>query len=103
MPVRLEVVEVEGKGLGVIAAQDIQRHEFVCEYKYNLSYPRHDKTKWEAEYSTNGEGCYIIKAQLPSGKWYCLFCTISFAYEIVVCRWVQSYLLTDLFIRTSLC
>ena len=48
----IHVTEVPGKGLGVVAGEDIEKNLFVCEYKYNLSYPRKEKAKWEQEYVT---------------------------------------------------
>ena len=74
----LDVVEVEGKGLGVVAGENIDKHSFVCEYKYNLTYPRNQRDKWEEEYKINGEECYIIDAQLPTGKWVCFDATRNF-------------------------
>jgi hypothetical protein len=45
------VTEVEGKDLGVVAGEQIQKGDFVCEYKYNLSYDRKERVAWEEEYS----------------------------------------------------
>ncbi len=69
---QLEVVEVEGKGLGVVAGEKILKHQFVCEYKYSLSYGREERASHEQEYAINEEGCYVLEVQLPTGKWLCL-------------------------------
>jgi histone-lysine N-methyltransferase SETD2 len=74
----LDVVEIEGKGLGVVAGENIRKGEFVLEYKYNLSYPRKDRAAWEEEYQLNGEGSYVLDVQLPTGKWLCLDATRNF-------------------------
>ncbi len=77
-PKLLEVVEVEGKGLGVVAGESIPKNEFVCEYKYSLSYGREERTSHENEYIMNEEGCYILEVHLPTGKWLCLDATRNF-------------------------
>ncbi len=69
---QLEVVEVEGTGLGVVAGENILKHQFVCEYKYSLSYGREERASHEQEYAINEEGCYVLEVQLPTGKWLCL-------------------------------
>ena len=71
----LEVDEIDGKGYGVLAKEYITCNEYVCEYKYNLSYPRSEREKWEQEYAINDEGCYILEVQLPTGKWLCMDAT----------------------------
>lgn len=71
----VDVIDIPPKGRGVVAAEGILKGEFVLEYKYDLSYPRQERRVWEEEYTINGEGSYILEAQLPDGKWVCFDAT----------------------------
>lgn len=65
------------KGRGVIAGEDINLGDFVCEYKYSTSYPAQRKPVMDEAYDTNGEGSYILEVQIPGGKWICLDATVN--------------------------
>ena len=71
-------VDVEGKGLGVITLEKIKKDEFIVEYKFSHSYSREERESHEEEYRINNEGCYILEAKLPTGKWLCLDATKNF-------------------------
>lgn len=59
-----EIVEVEGKGRGVICKEDVRRKQYLCEYKTARTYPPKLLAKYESEYNQNDEGSYIL--QCPS-------------------------------------
>ena len=75
VPKQLELIETKDKGRGVITLEDIQNGDYVLEYKYSESYSRAERVAKEKEYAMNDEGCYILEAQLPEGKWICLDAT----------------------------
>lgn len=60
---------------GVAADENISKGSFVLEYKYDKSYPKSEKEEHLKEYESNGEGNYILEAQLPNNKWICLDAT----------------------------
>ena len=73
---KLFIKEIEGKGRGVIADEDIPEGKFVCEYAtYLPPYPRSEKAAKEAEYSYNNEGSYILESQDKEGRWLCFDAT----------------------------
>lgn len=75
-PKALDLIETEDKGRSVIAIEKIEAGEYVLEYKYLESYSKKERASKEAEYSVNGEGCYILEAQLPKNQgWICLDAT----------------------------
>lgn len=59
-----ELVEIEGKGRGVVCQQDIGSKQFLCEYKTARTYHPRLLAKYEDEYEHNAEGSYIL--QCPS-------------------------------------
>ncbi len=56
----LAFCEHELKGRGVVAAENIESGDFVCEYKYSCSYPAKDKPARDEAYDLNGEGSYTL-------------------------------------------
>lgn len=74
---KLEVVELPGKGRGVVAGEALASGVFICEYKTHAIYPRTQKQQHEEEYICNGEGCYIVEAQTSRG-WMCFDATRRF-------------------------
>ena len=68
----LNIVDIEGKGRGVVATRPIFKKEYVTEYKIYAQYPFCEKPQYLAEYEDNDEGCFILDAQLSSGQWMCL-------------------------------
>ena len=71
----LQVVEVEGKGRGVVAQERIPTGAFVCEYEVAVTCPKKDRPVHEEE---NGEGCYVLD-MLTRDSWMCLDATRSFS------------------------
>ena len=55
-----EVVEVEGKGRGVVCRCDIPSNTYLCEYKTACTYHPWLLPKYEQEYSLNEEGSYTL-------------------------------------------
>lgn len=70
----LEVFEVEGKGRGVRALENIKMGDFVTEYKYGKKYLKKERQKFEEEYKMNEEGCYTLEAKID-GRNYCFDAT----------------------------
>lgn len=54
-----------------MATEEIQAGDFVLEYKHSTSYPRKERLVRDDEYEVNGEGCFILEAQIAGGKWMC--------------------------------
>ncbi len=50
----LEIIQIEGKGRGVISTEAIYSGQYVTEYKYYAQYPLSDKSKYLEEYEANG-------------------------------------------------
>ena len=72
----LELIETNERGEGVITNEDIEKGEFVVEYKYNEAYSQKQWKARQDEYAMNNEGCYVLEAQLPMDKgWICLDAT----------------------------
>ena len=66
----LEVVEVEGKGRGVIPTRPFVEGEFVCEYAGELI-PEEEAVLREEEYlKDTSVGCYMFFFQHKSNKWW---------------------------------
>ncbi len=59
----------------MVADEKIQKGSFVVEYKYEKTFPLSERAKHQEEYEINGEGYYILQAQLPGNKWICLDAT----------------------------
>ncbi len=60
------------KGRGVMADEDIQKGDFVVDYKYSKSYPRSSRQSLDEDYSFNGEGeelSYNYGAQPDPPEW----------------------------------
>ena len=72
-PPKMKVVEMPGKGRGVVGAEHIKEGSYVLEYKAEV-YPRKERAAREREYSANGEGCYILDTLTRDG-WVCLDAT----------------------------
>ena len=60
------VDRIEGKGCGLVLEEPVKKGSFFVEY-YVTVYPRREQAAREREYSSNGEGCYIIDVQTPDG------------------------------------
>lgn len=73
----LAFCDTQHKGRGVLADENIQANDFVCEYKYACSYPLKAKQKIDEEYELNGEGCYVLEVQVTGGKVICLDATAN--------------------------
>lgn len=58
----LEVKDIYGKGRGVFATETICKGDFICEYRTKRVYHPTLKPKYEKEYQTNNEGCYLLEA-----------------------------------------
>lgn len=58
--------------------ETLKVNDFVCEYKCNMRYERCKWKQKEEEYKVNGEGCYVVQAMLPNGKWMCFDATRNF-------------------------
>ena len=71
----IDIVDIQGKGRGVVATRPIFKDEYVTEYKTYAQYPSSEKPWYLAEYEDNEEGCFILDAQLPNGQWMCLDAT----------------------------
>ncbi len=72
----MEFICTEDKGRGVAAGENIEKQEYIVEYKYNESYPLKERKEREEEYIVNGEGCFILEVQLPNDRgWMCLDAT----------------------------
>ena len=65
-----------GKGRGVRAEEDIERGEYVCEFKYSKCFPTSERRKMEADYEANGKSSYILELVADSKK-LCLDATIN--------------------------
>lgn len=69
-------IDTKEKGRGIAVQEKVAAGEYICEYKYNTSYPLKEKSCHDAEYDTNDEGCYTMEVQLPDNKgWLCLDAT----------------------------
>lgn len=69
----MEFIDQAHKGRGVIACESIAKGDFICEYKYDESYPKREKKTHDEEYAINEEGCFTLECQLPYGLgWICL-------------------------------
>ena len=77
-PYLMEVVEVHGKGRGVIVKDSVRMGAYVCEYEADSVFPRKQRASREEEYARNEEGCYIIDVHTRDG-WVCLDATRSFS------------------------
>ena len=71
------VVEVAGKGRGVLLCEAVKRGAYVVEYEA-VVYPRKEREEREREYAANEEGCMIIDVQTPHG-WLCFDATRLYA------------------------
>jgi hypothetical protein len=71
---KLEFIDANEKERGIICLEDINKGDYVAEYKYDESFPVKDRASKDREYAGNHEGCYILEAQLPKG-WICLDAT----------------------------
>lgn len=60
---------------GVFATEDIEKGQFVTEYKSYKTYSLSERKHHDEEYKKNDEGCYILEVQLPEGQWICLDAT----------------------------
>ena len=56
----VEVVNVEGKGRGVVVKERVPMGAYVCEYEATTTYRRKERANDEAEYAKNDEGCFIL-------------------------------------------
>ena len=73
---KLEFIDANEKGRGIITLEDINKGEFVAEYKYDDCFPVKEREIKDKEYAGNHEGCYILEAQLPNNRgWICLDAT----------------------------
>ena len=77
-PPPLEIVNIEGKGRGVVATAPVKCGDYICEYSYSDTYPRSKRAAREEEYSINGEGCMVLEVHTAHG-WKCLDATRSHA------------------------
>ena len=75
-PPKYRVAQLDEKGRGVILMEAVKEGAFVVEYEATV-YPRKERAAREKEYCSNGEGCFIIDVQTPSG-WVCFDATRSF-------------------------
>ena len=73
----VEVVNVEGKGRGVVVKERVPMGAYVCEYEATTTYRRKERADHEAEYAKNDEGCYILDVLTKDG-WMCLDATRSY-------------------------
>ena len=73
----LEVREEGIAGRGVFATSDIQKGEWLCEYKTSKIYNRCDKEAIEKEYRLNGEGSYVVESAyaVPGAGYLCFDAT----------------------------
>lgn len=70
----LEVVEVEGKGKGVVATRCIKKDDLICEYSGELL-PQKEAKKREEVYSENPEiGCFMYFFSHKERKWWYVLC-----------------------------
>jgi hypothetical protein len=74
----LDVVEVTECGRGLVCKQPINSGHYVCEYEGEV-YPRSRMRAKIKEYERNGEGSYILEAQLPADQgWICIDATRTY-------------------------
>ena len=59
--------------------EEVPKGAYVCEYPSALTYPCKERVAHEAEYTQNGEGCYILDCQTKE-VWICLDGTRAFSY-----------------------
>lgn len=71
----MKLIDAGDKGRSVAADEDIAEGSFVAEYKYESDFPLKERPAKEREYALNGEGCFILEAQIPGGSWVCLDAT----------------------------
>lgn len=60
-----EVVEVEGKGRGVVCRSPVPAKTYLCEYKTHRVYPPRLLRHYEEEYEQNREGSYTLTSSAP--------------------------------------
>ena len=78
-PKKLCFIDALEKGRGIAAEENVKAGDFVCEYKYNISYPLKEKKRHDEEYAINEEGCFIMEVQLPADQgWLCLDATRNY-------------------------
>ena len=59
----IEVRDAGRKGRGVFATVPISKGLYLCEYRTCRVYHPSKKSKYEAEYTKNGEGSYSLETQ----------------------------------------
>lgn len=74
----LDIVQIPGKGRGVITKEAVHQGAFLLEYQTYKVYPRKERRRYDEEYAANEEGCMIFEVQTPKG-WYCLDATHRFS------------------------
>ena len=55
----LEVVDVEGKGKGVITSRKFQKDEVLCEYRGECLSAKHAKSREKEYLQIPGSGCFL--------------------------------------------
>lgn len=69
--VPLQILDIEGKGQGVVAKAPIAKGSYVTDYKYeSIHTSSKSKAKAEAEYDKNKEGCYILEVYIDGKRRY---------------------------------
>lgn len=65
----MDYIESLGTGRGVVAAEDIQKGRYVCEYKTSSVYPAQEKEKHSREHELNSAGSYVVETayRVPEG------------------------------------
>ena len=67
----LRIVQIRGKGLGIVTSSRITKGTFVTEYKYGKRYySRKEMKKAESDYIVNKEGCYMLEVFVGGNKQY---------------------------------
>ena len=71
----VEYIETPDTGQGVVAAVDIHKGEYVCEYKTSSVYPAREKEKHSREHDLNNAGSYVIETayRVPEGGGQLMF------------------------------